>query len=201
MLLGLKHLEQMFAAFPVNKPAVEKLNWLQGLARGLGRDVHQVAVDLRPTALDDLGLHKALEASCSEMGRRFGIGIDLQMLGNKASRLPQDIEIVVYRAVQEALTNAVKHADARNVSIVLDRRPDELRIVVEDDGRGFDFQAYRHGESRHSKLGLSGIEERLTLVGGSLVIETEPAHGTSLFMRIPVPVMEVGHEPDPHHAE
>jgi signal transduction histidine kinase len=185
LLLGLKTLEQFLDRTHKRKLGIEKLNWLQSLARGLGRDIHQVAADLRPTALDDLGLQKALEAFCSEMSRRFSISVDFQSLGNNTARFPQDVEIAVYRAVQESLNNVIKHARAKNVSVVVDQRDGELRVVVEDDGCGFDVQAYLRSESRHSKLGLSVIEERLTLLGGSLVIEAEPSHGTSIFMRLP----------------
>jgi len=199
LLLGLKNLEQFLGPSHKRKVGLEKLNWLQGLARGIGRDIHQVASDLRPTALDDLGLYKALEAFCVEIQRRFGISVDLQPLGRR-ERLGQDVEIAVYRAVQEAVNNVVKHAKARNVSVVVDRRTAELRIVVEDDGNGFDLQDFSRSDARHSKLGLSVIEERLTILGGSLAIESEPGRGTSLFMRIPVPAEEMGYVPDPDHV-
>jgi signal transduction histidine kinase len=199
LLLGLKNLEQFLGARHKREVGLEKLHWLQGLARGIGRDIHQVASDLRPTALDDLGLYKALEAVCAEVRRRFGISVDFQSLGGR-QRLGPDVEIAVYRAVQEAVNNVVKHAQARNVSVVVDRRATELRIVVEDDGNGFDLQEFSQSDTRHSKLGLSVIEERLTLLGGSLAIESEPGHGTSLFMRIPVTIEEMGNVPDPDHV-
>jgi signal transduction histidine kinase len=199
LILGLKTLEQFLAIGDRHKLGFEKLNWLQELARGIGRDIHQVAADLRPTALDDLGLQKALEAFCAEISRRFGVSVDFQFLGSN-DRLGQDVEIAIYRAIQEALNNVVKHAQARNISVVIDRSAEELRIVVEDDGNGFDFQKFSQSESRHSKLGLSVMEERLTLLGGSLAIESETGHGTSLFMRIPAPTEEMEHVPDPDHA-
>ena len=200
LLLGLKGLEPLFGTSQKRKLGLEKLNWLQGLARGIGRDIHQVAADLRPTALDDLGLYKALEAFCAEIQRRFGMSVDFQPLGRR-DRLGQDVEIAAYRAVQEAVNNVVKHAHARNVSVVIDRRAAELRIVVEDDGNGFDLQGFSRSDTRHTKLGLSVIEERLTLLGGSLAVESEPGHGTSLFMRIPVPIEEMGYVPDPDHVD
>ena len=161
LLLGLKNLEQFLGARHKREVGLEKLHWLQGLARGIGRDIHQVASDLRPTALDDLGLYKALEAVCAEVRRRFGISVDFQSLGGR-QRLGPDVEIAVYRAVQEAVNNVVKHAQARNVSVVVDRRATELRIVVEDDGNGFDLQEFSQSDTRHSKLGLSLIPLRLT---------------------------------------
>ncbi|MEH2520916.1 two-component system sensor histidine kinase UhpB [Bradyrhizobium sp. AZCC 1610] len=192
LLLGLKSLEQSLGDVPARAARLEKLHWLQGLARAIGRDIHQIAADLRPTGLDDLGLYKALEAFCSEWSRRFGVNVDVQVLGN-IERPAADVEIAVYRAIQEALNNVVKHASARNVSIVLDRRNHELRIIVEDDGCGFDTQELTRLEVRNSKLGLSVIEERLVLLGGSLTIESQPSNGTTLFMMVPLS----GRESDP----
>ncbi|WP_456639674.1 ATP-binding protein [Bradyrhizobium sp. USDA 10063] len=192
LLLGLKNLEQSLGDMPARSARIEKLHWLQSLASAIGRDIHQIAADLRPAALDDLGLYRALEAYCSEWSRRFGVNVDLQVLGSIERPAP-DAEIAVYRAIQEALNNVVKHASARNVSIVLDRRNHELRIIVEDDGCGFDTQELGRLELRNSKLGLSVIEERLALLGGSLTIESLPTHGTTLFMMVPLG----GRESDP----
>jgi two-component system sensor histidine kinase UhpB len=185
LLFGLKNLEQSPGDIQAHTSRLEKLHWLQSLASAIGRDVHQIAADLRPTALDDLGLYKALEAFCTEWSRRFGINIDLQVLGD-IRRPASDVEIAVYRAIQESLTNVAKHASARNISIVLDRRQHELRIIVEDDGHGFDTQELTRPEFKNSKLGLSVIEERLALLGGSLAIESEPSRGTTLFMMVPL---------------
>lgn len=185
LLLGLKNLEQTLPDPHHRANQVEKLHWLQELASGIGRDIHQIAADLRPTALDDLGLYKAIEAYCSEWSRRFGTNIDLQMLG-QTDRLPPEVEIALYRAIQEALNNVVKHANAKNVSVVLDRRKQELRAIVEDDGAGFDPLKVGRPDLKGLKLGLSVIEERLTLLGGSLAVESELSHGTTLFMTVPV---------------
>ena len=185
LLLGLKNLEQSLEETPSRAARLEKLHWLQGLASGIGRDIHQIAADLRPTALDDLGLYKAIEAFCSEWSRRFGVNIDFQVLGH-TDRVPAEVEIALYRAIQEALNNVVKHADARNVSVVLDRRNQELRAIVEDDGKGFDPLKLARPDLKGLKLGLSVIEERLALLGGSLAVESEPTHGTTLFMTVPV---------------
>jgi len=99
-------------------------------------------------------------------------------------RLPPEVEIALYRAIQEALNNVVKHANARNVSVVLDRRKQELRAIVEDDGIGFDPSKVGRSDLKGLKLGLSVIKERLTLLGGSLAVESELSHGTTLFMTV-----------------
>lgn len=96
-------------------------------------------------------------------------------------RLPPELETALYRIVQEALTNVARHADAATTSILLEQRDGRVRAVIEDDGRGFD--ASRLGADQ--RLGLYGIRERAELLGGTLVIETEPGRGTSLFVDIP----------------
>ena len=131
------------------------------MANDIGRDIHQVAADLRPTALDDLGLHDALRALVADWIARFHINLDLQFLG-ESTRFSSEIEIAVYRLIQEALTNILKHAQARNVSLLFERRPTELRVIVEDDGIGFDPSAAQSAsEIGAVKLGLSGMRERM----------------------------------------
>lgn len=188
--IGLKGLERALGAGRLDDKAHEQLRWLQSLAAEIGRDIHRAALDLRPTALDDLGLYKALGAYTAEWSRHHGVAVDLQILGDER-RLPADIETAVYRIVQEALTNVLKHAAARSVSVVLERRADMLRVIVEDDGRGFEPETAgidQLGPDRGtpSRLGLSGIRERLALVGGTLTLETAPGSGTTLFVQIPV---------------
>lgn len=192
LLLGLKNLEQSLKVNGDGEPGLDRISWLQGLANDIGRDIHQVASDLRPTALDDLGLHDALRALGTEWSLRFHINLDLQFLG-ETKRPSPDIEIAVYRAIQEALTNILKHAKAQNVSLLLDQRPTELRIIVEDDGVGFDPNgASAAGHDATIKLGLSGMRERLSLISGTMTIESEPGTGTTIF--ITVPLADIGVE-------
>ncbi|GEP05595.1 ATP-binding protein [Methylobacterium oxalidis] len=192
--LGLKSLETRLGSGASEPAAVNQVRWLQALAAEIGRDIHRAALDLRPTALDDLGLHKALAAYAGEWRQRHGIDLDFQVLGSEA-RLPANVETAAYRIVQEALTNILKHAGARSVSLVLDRRADGLRVIVEDDGVGFDPEAV-NGSTIHDpaadgkigrRLGLSGIRERLALLGGTLAVESALGSGTTLFAEIPLP--------------
>jgi signal transduction histidine kinase len=107
--LGLKGLERLLDAQGGSAEAGRQIQWLQRLAGEVWRDIHRAAVDLRPTALDDLGLREALATLLREWGQRHGIRSDLEFVGD-AARLPAAVESAVYRIVQEALTNVLKHA-------------------------------------------------------------------------------------------
>lgn len=187
--LGLKALEQKLQG----SPGLEHVHWLRTLTSELGRDIHRAAADLRPTALDDLGLKDALLALASDWSERFGFKVDVQFVGGD-SRLPPEIETVIFRVLQEALTNVLKHAQARNLSIVLEQRGKRLHIIVEDDGIGFRPETINGIDSVTGQrwrdqppLGLSGIRERLSLVNGTIWIESQPGEGTTLFIQIPLP--------------
>jgi two-component system, NarL family, sensor histidine kinase UhpB len=190
--LGLKALEQKLRY----SPALEQVHWLRALTSDLGRDIHRAAADLRPTALDDLGLKDALLALASDWSERFGFKVDVQFVGG-GSGIPPEIETVIYRVLQEALTNVLKHAQARNLSIVLEQRGRRLHIIVEDDGIGFRPEAVSNIESTTGEkgrgqppLGLSGIRERLSLVSGTMSVESQPGEGATLFIQIPLPENE-----------
>jgi two-component system, NarL family, sensor histidine kinase UhpB len=119
-------------------------------------------------------------------------------MGAVEPRLPAELETVLYRVVQEALTNVLKHAKDSNVSIVLDRRLDYVRVVIEDDGSGFDVDESggdRNAEPRDRQgLGLLGMRERLAMIGGSLRVESSNA-GTTLFVTIPLDPHRLAPEP------
>ena len=144
------------------------------------QDVRSLAVELRPSSLDDFGLLPALERLAETLQERSGIeiGVDSALPDR---RLPPDVETVLYRFVQEALTNVVKHSGARTASIALFTRDGGVRAVVEDDGGGFAPAAVRP-----DALGLVGMRERLSLLGGTLAIETAPGEGTSMVAFVPL---------------
>ena len=146
--------------------------------------MHDLALDLRPTALDDLGLPGALAAFVSEWSRSIGVHADFHAHGWHEPRFAPEAENALYRVVLEALTNVQRHANARRVGVILERRADEVLAIVEDDGTGFDVEAMSLiGSTR--RLGLIGMKERASLVGGMLTIESG-ASGTTVFMRVPV---------------
>jgi PAS domain S-box-containing protein len=175
LALGLRALRD---ATPPGSPAAI-LRQLQDLSDLIGREIHQLALDLRPTALDDLGLHVALGNYVESWSEQSGVQADFQGMGGE--RLPSGVETALFRVVQEALTNVRKHAQGKRVSVILRRTPQEALAVVEDDGRGFDAEAPAPG-----RLGLLGMRERLALVGGALVVESAPGKGTTVIARVPL---------------
>ncbi len=141
-------------------------------------DVRRLAVELRPKALDDFGLVPALERLVESFGEQTGMRVDFEP--SVGARLPGDVETALYRIVQEALTNVVKHARARAISIVLARSEGAVSAVIEDDGRGF------HPEDGSEGLGLIGMRERLALLGGKLQIESSATAGTTIVAEVPL---------------
>jgi len=197
LALGLKGLEQVIERNGKDQPLTERVHWLRKLTADIGRDLHRAAANLRPSALDDLGLEKALSACAADWSDRYGVSIDIQSLVT-GDRLPAEIETVVYRVIQEGLTNVLKHAAASAVSILLERKGEGLRVIIEDNGQGFDPAealadsaaagngSAAAGSGSLPRLGLSGIRERLSLIGGTLSIESAPGVGTTLYIQIPV---------------
>lgn len=184
--LGLKALEQDLANGNTGASAAEQIRALEKLAAEISRDIHRAASDLRPTALDDLGLFKAIEAYAAQWQARYGIRVDIQMMGRDGP-LPVDVAAVLYRLIQEAMTNVLKHAQASRISIVLEEKPETLALVIEDDGVGFDLEALDGpSASEVSGLGLSGMRERVALLDGSMNLETSPGKGTTIFVRVPL---------------
>ena len=147
--------------------------------------VRKLAVELRPATLDDLGLLAALEAYAESYSARIHLRLSFRAEGfeDRDGRLPPQIELVLYRVVQEALTNVAKHANARTVRVELKRKPDEVIAMVSDDGEGFNVEEMMR--SRERGLGLFGMQERLGLVGGQMVIDSTLGHGTRLVARVP----------------
>jgi signal transduction histidine kinase len=144
------------------------------------RNVRRLAVELRPSALDDYGLVPALERLTTTITEQGGPAVDLEaQLGD--GRLPGEVETALYRIVQEALTNTVRHADATRVSVILTRTADAVTAVIEDDGLGIDL--VRNG---HQGLGLTGMRERVELVDGRLRIESSAGAGTTIVAEVPV---------------
>ena len=147
--------------------------------------VRKLAVELRPATLDDLGLLAALEAYAESYSSRLPIRVTFRSdgFGEGEGRLPSQVELVLYRVVQEALTNVAKHASADAVQVELHRTPHEVTAVVTDDGDGFNVDEMMR--SRERGLGLFGMQERLALVQGQLVIDSGPGRGTRINARVP----------------
>jgi len=163
----------------------EKWSFRQGLhnIKMLGEncvnEVRNMALLLRPSMLDDLGLIAALEWQGREVSRRTGMLVET-LSENVSDALPDEHRTCVYRIVQEALNNSSRHAYARNVRVVVRQEPNRLRVSIDDDGKGFD-------PSRVRGLGLLGMNERVSQLGGVLKVDSDPARGTCLRVELPLP--------------
>jgi two-component system CheB/CheR fusion protein len=182
--LGLKVVE---GAIPETSAACNRLHQLQELTDLIGKEVHHLALELRPTALDDLGLNTTLVNYVESWSERSGVEVDFHSTGLDEERLPAALETALYRIVQEGLTNVLKHAGAHRVSLILTRSSNHVRAILEDDGCGFDPEKEMDGTRGSGRLGLLGMRERVSLVGGTLTIESTPGKGTAIFVSIPLP--------------
>ena len=164
-----------------------RVQHLQELATQTARDLHRVAVELRPAALDDLGLVKAIRALIETWSARYRIDVDFEAGQYKAAGISSEIETSLYRIIQEALNNVAKHSGATRVALVLRRTKEQVQAIIEDDGRGFDARGTSQSGNGSGRLGLLGIQERLGIVGGDFKIESAPKRGATLFVRVPIP--------------
>ena len=176
ILLGLRAVEEAGDGDGIRK----SVSAVRELVVATLQDVRTLAVQLRPKALDDFGLVPALERLVQTFSESTGISVDLEA-GLGEHRVPAEVETTLYRIIQEALTNVVKHAEAKCVSVLLVRRGGSMTAVVEDDGIGFDPTSIRE-----NGLGLLGMRERVELHDGHLKIEASPGAGTTLVVEMPL---------------
>jgi two-component system CheB/CheR fusion protein len=158
---------------------------LADVARRLDSDVDFLAWELRPTALDDLGLIVALSNYAQEWSKQFNLKVNFHSAGLGDARLAPLAESNLYRIAQEALNNVAKHSGATSVDMLLERRDDHLVLIVEDNGRGFDHEEQQASDGGRG-MGLVSMRERAALVGGSVEIESKQGDGTTVFVRTPV---------------
>jgi signal transduction histidine kinase len=159
------------------------------LTRGTIDEVHRVIFALRPSVLDDLGLLPAIRWFATRQVEPEGIAVRYEF-EDLPGRLPPEVETALFRAVQEALTNVARHAQAENVLVEVSREGEELVVEVEDDGRGFEPREVSGEAPSGRGLGLMGIRERLELLGGSAHFDSAPGEGTRVVLRVPWPVAE-----------
>jgi PAS domain S-box-containing protein len=186
MRLELAEFRESAADLPEVRRRVESI---QNQALKIDRDVTFLTFELRPAVLDSVGFAKAVEGYVAEWSRNYGIAAEFR--GGEIEILEPEIENNLYRIIQEALNNVLKHARAENVSVTITRRDGALRLVIEDDGVGFDneFPDTHRTFSGHGH-GLAGINERAAVIGGTVEIETRPSAGTSIFVSVPAGVSE-----------
>jgi len=162
----------------------EQVVALEDVAERLDRDVDQLVWELRPTALDDLGLRAALANYINDWSRQAHVSAQLHTTGLLDDRLPSETETALYRIAQEALTNVAKHSHAKNVEVILERRADHVLLIIEDDGVGFDPGGAAGAAGQG--FGLLGMRERAGLIGATLQIESSVGAGTTIFVRMAV---------------
>jgi two-component system, NarL family, sensor histidine kinase UhpB len=161
----------------------QELGETKALANKAMQELLTLARQLRPTALDDLGLKAALSALVDELGRESPIVTTFESSG-EFGELPKDVQLVVYRVAQEAVSNAAQHAEAKHMRMRLERDPDRVGLVISDDGHGFTFAEAARG------LGIGGMRERALLVGGELNVESRPDVGTRVRLNVPIGVSD-----------
>ena len=183
-MLEIKQIEKF-----VDENGRERLRQLRHQLEQMGKVLHQIALELRPASIDELGLESVLGTYISGWGAQFNIEADFHCRNIILDELPPEIRTIIYRIVQEALTNITKHARTTSaVSIVIDRTDKTLQLTIEDNGYGFDptLPPEPNGQQKSGGLGIAGMRERLALIDGDLVIESSIGGGTTIFARIPL---------------
>jgi PAS domain S-box-containing protein len=178
LIVGLKLLEN---DAPLTEPTQARLDELKETTRTVMETIHSLAVTLRPASLDRLGLVPAVRQYVESTKQRSGLKVTFGTLAMDDVRLPPEVETTVYRVIQEAITNVLRHAQATQIGVVLERRGSSLIGIVEDDGCGFDATA----AMLSGRLGLFGMQERAEMLGGSLTIESSVGIGTTVFVEVP----------------
>jgi signal transduction histidine kinase len=177
-LQTVQHSLNMTQPIPRIEESIRSVERAMELVRDLSRD-------LRPTVLDDLGLGPALRSYIDRQAEVSGLVPEV-IVNPSDLRAPPDVETACFRVVQEAVTNIMRHAQARRVCVELKKCDSELELVVRDDGVGFDSQRVQELIDREGRLGLLGIQERIALVGGQVTIRSAPGHGTEITAQVPL---------------
>ncbi|MED4586434.1 PAS domain-containing sensor histidine kinase [Brevibacillus choshinensis] len=182
ILVGLNVVGQSQLSDPIRQHVTDLL---QMTAKAM-EEVKRMALELRPSALDDLGLLPALRSLMKRVEKSFGIQVELHVQGERR-RYSAAMETALYRIVQEAMTNTAKYAQASQLGIVFENREKEVVVTIVDDGVGFEVEKALH---TGKGLGVFGMKERAQLLGGSVDIRSAPDEGTTVIVRIPVPKEE-----------
>lgn len=180
-------LEMTERALPAEQAEVrERLGFARETAVRTLDEIRRIMGDLRPSVLDDLGLVPALRAYIKNKLQPLGLDVELEVTGLE-ERLPESLETVLFRCVQEAVTNVLKHAGATRVDIRVRRLPGRVLAEVSDNGRGFDPEAVKaKAMSRSGGFGLVGMEERVSLAGGTLLVLSRPGGGSTVRVEVPL---------------
>jgi len=146
--------------------------------------VRRLSQDLRPAALDRLGLLPTLELLASDVTQYSGIETRVKVIGTER-RLPEEVELALFRITQEALRNVWRHSQATQAQVVLEFSEKRLKIIVSDNGKGFDLPRTISDLARYGKLGLAGMQERAQLIGATLAVDSQPGKGSTVTIEVP----------------
>jgi signal transduction histidine kinase len=185
--LGLAGAEEAVGGDPAE--ARDHLYVLRELVDDIVKKVNRLTTRLRPTMLDDLGLIPALITYAETLDRHLPFTVDVEVTGHRR-RLPSELETTLYRIVQESLTNVARHAQATQAWVRLDLGAKEATLKVSDDGIGMSAERAEQAVAQREGWGLAGIRERAALLGGDVVIRSEPGAGTEIEARIPIPASQ-----------
>lgn len=180
ILVGLRNVEEAAAGTKAQQLAAD----LRRLVEATLRDVGRIARGLRPSVLDDLGLIPALQRYAEDLDAARGLKV--QIHGPVAQRFPHAVETTLYRILQEALTNVAAHAQARSADVTIRPSLGTVQAIVRDDGVGFDLTAALGATPRRQPLGLIGMQERASLLGGSVIVDSRPGGGTTVSVTLPL---------------
>ncbi len=181
LLISLAVLEESFES----PEARERIADTRSLAHSTLRAIRNLSIDLRPSALDDLGLLPALRWYVKEYHKKCSIEVEFHASGLK-ERLPAEMETALYRIVQESLTNTARHANASRVRISLKGTDNAIKATIIDNGSGFDYEALLKNPGEGRGLGVAGMQERALLLNGTLQIDSEMGKGTKVVVYIPL---------------
>jgi signal transduction histidine kinase len=184
LMVGLDTTNLALTANP--REVASRLSATKSITEGLLKDIQRIITDLRPSLLDDLGLVPAIAWYGEQRLKPLGIVLNLE--GNALeNRLPSSMETALFRIVQEAITNIIRHAHASVVSVHLDLQDNNLILQIADNGQGFDPQIIHSPNSLGKALGLWGIQERIRILEGEFDLQTAPGKGTTITVRVPMP--------------
>ncbi|WDV47292.1 sensor histidine kinase [Clostridiaceae bacterium M8S5] len=164
--------------------AKDELGSLKSVVRGCLTDVRRIIYDLRPMSLDDLGLIPTIEKLKNRFSEETGIDVKFKILGEH-EYINSIVQLSIFRVIQEALSNIIKHSKARNVEIILEYVNGCLNVAVKDDGIGFDIEHTGNEEDSNSGFGMLGMKERVELLSGQIKVESVPYKGTTISVSIP----------------
>jgi len=178
--------ETLFDNQPSMRPEVrQKVSEMSKMLRECIKEVRNLSYDLRPPALDELGLVQALFQYCDDFYEDYGINVDFHSAGMKDLKLDFDTEINLYRLIQEGLVNIKKHADASNVTVKLVAAFPNIILRIEDNGRGFDVQKRLATITKEKRMGIRSMEQRVKLLQGEMEILSKPMQGTKISIKLP----------------